>query len=154
MKGKGQQSTVYDVAKYIIDNFGPMSAMKLQKLAFYSQAMALVWDDVPIFEDDFEAWPKGPVCRNLFQTHKGMFMIEGSEFLESYEPDINRISDDHKATINAVCNSLKDVSGYDLSQMTHSEAPWLDARGGLSAGEHCNTIITKESMEEDYQGNW
>ena len=83
-----------------------------------------------------------------------MFMIEGSEFLESYEPDINRISDDHKATINAVCNSLKDVSGYDLSQMTHSEAPWLDARGGLSAGEHCNTIITKESMEEYYQGNW
>ena len=55
--------------------------MKLQKLAFYSQAMALVWDDVPIFEDDFEAWPKGPVCRNLFQTHKGMFMIEGSGVL-------------------------------------------------------------------------
>ena len=43
MKGKGQQSTIYDVAKYIIDNFGPMSAMKLQKLAFYSQAMALVF---------------------------------------------------------------------------------------------------------------
>jgi hypothetical protein len=116
--------------------------------------MALVWDDVPIFEDDFEAWPKGPVCRKLFQTHKGMFMIEGSEFLESYEPDVNRICDDHKATINAVCNSLKDVSGYDLSQMTHSEAPWVDARGGLPAGAHCDTIITKESMEEYYQGNW
>ena len=154
MKGKGQQSTIYDVAKYIIDNFGPMSAMKLQKLAFYSQAMALVWDDVPIFEDDFEAWSKGPVCRNLFQTHKHMFMIEGSEFLESYEPDVNRICDNHKATIDAVCNSLKDVSGYDLSQMTHSEAPWADARGGLPAGARCNTIITKESMEEYYQGHW
>ena len=131
-----------------------MSAMKLQKLAFYSQAMALVWDDVPIFEDDFEAWSKGPVCRTLFQAHKGMFMIESAEFLDIYKPDINRISEDHKDTINAVCNSLKDVSGYELSQMTHSERPWIDARDGLPVGAHCDRIISKQSMEEYYQGNW
>ena len=70
---------------------------------------------------------------SYFKTHKGMFMIEGSEFLESYEPDTNRISDDHKATIDVVCNSLKDVSGYDLSQMTHSEAPWLDAERWIAS---------------------
>ena len=46
-------ATVFDVAKYILDKHGAMSAMKLQKLVFYSQAMSLVWDDLPLFDDDF-----------------------------------------------------------------------------------------------------
>ena len=56
-------ATVFDVAKYILDRYGAMSAMKLQKLIFYCQAMSLVWDDVPLFENEFQAWVKGPVCR-------------------------------------------------------------------------------------------
>ena len=34
MKGKGQQSTIYDVAKYIIDNFGPMSSNEATEVSF------------------------------------------------------------------------------------------------------------------------
>ena len=58
-------ATVFDVAKYILDKYGSMSAMKLQKLIFYSQAMSLVWDDVPLFEEDFEAWAKVPFAANF-----------------------------------------------------------------------------------------
>lgn len=68
-------TTVFDVAKYILDRCGAMSAMKLQKLVFYSQAMSLVWDDQPLFDDDFQAWAKGPVCKSLFDAHKGMYML-------------------------------------------------------------------------------
>ncbi|MFQ9505384.1 MAG: hypothetical protein ACLRZ2_00180 [Veillonella sp.] len=82
MKGKGQQSTVYDVAKYIIDNWGPMSAMKLQKLVFIHKLWQW-YDDVPLFEDDFEAWAKG-LYANLFNAHKGKFMLSDSSFLDSY----------------------------------------------------------------------
>lgn len=151
---RDNKTTVYDVAKYIIDNWGPMSAMKLQKLVFYSQAMAMVWDDVPLFEDDFEAWAKGPVCHNLFNAHKGKFMLSNSSFLDSYNPDIENISSDHKETINIVMSSLADLSPFELSEMTHSEAPWINARGDTPAGAFCNNIIPKDDMLAFYQENW
>lgn len=147
-------ATVYDVAKYIMDTCGPMSAMKLQKLVYYSQAMSIVWDDVPLFEDEFEAWAKGPVCRALFNAHKGMFMLLDSSFLDPYHPDINNLTKDNIETIDAVVGGLKDYAPYQLSEMTHKEDPWKKARLGVSAGEPCNNIITKESMAEYYAKNW
>ena len=147
-------ATVFDVAKFILDRYGVMSAMKLQKLVFYSQAMSLVWDDVPLFDDDFEAWAKGPVCPALFAAHKGKFLLEDSDFLEPYHPSIDRLSDEQKETITVVVDSLIDYPPYRLSEMTHSEAPWLDARGDVKAGYRCHNIISKESMMDYYGQNW
>lgn len=147
-------ATVFDVAKYILDKYDAMSAMKLQKLIFYSQAMSLVWDDVPLFEDDFEAWAKGPVCRTLFNAHKGMFMLNNSEFLTPYAPDISRLTDEQKETIDTVVGSLIDYPPYVLSDMVHQEKPWKDARGDLPPGAWCDTIIPKSAMLEYYSRNW
>lgn len=147
-------ATVFDVAKYILDNVGSMSAMKLQKLVFYSQAMSLVWDDIPLFADEFEAWAKGPVCKALYNAHKGMFMLSDSSFLDDYDVDLSRLSDINKETIDVVINSLKDLPAYELSEMTHREAPWLQARGSCPDGGICTNIISKESMLDYYQQNW
>ena len=49
-------ATVFDVAKYILEKKGTMSTMKLQKLCYYSQAWSLVWDDQPLFNEDFESF--------------------------------------------------------------------------------------------------
>lgn len=146
--------TVFDVAKYILDKYGAMSAMKLQKLIYYSQAMSMVWDDVPLFNDDFEAWAKGPVCRSLFNAHRGMFMLNDSEFLEPYKPDVSRLNTEQRETIDAVVSSLIDYPPYALSDMVHKEKPWLDARGDLPNGDRCQNIITKNSMLEYYLENW
>ena len=53
-------ANVFDTAKYILEQKGDMSTMKLQKLCYYSQAWGLVWDDEPLFDEDFEAWANGP----------------------------------------------------------------------------------------------
>lgn len=147
-------ATVYDVAKYILDKYDAMSAMKLQKLLFYSQAMSLVWDDIPLFEDDFEAWRKGPVCRRLYEAHKGKFMLDNSDFLDPYSPNTQRLTKEQKDTINAVVDSLIDLPAYRLSQMTHAEAPWKDARGSLPENVSCENVIPKEAMQEYYAENW
>ena len=147
-------ATVFDVAKYILDKYGAMSAMKLQKLIFYTQAMSLVWDDVPLFENDFEAWAKGPVCRELFQAHKGKFMLQDSAFLNDYHPDVSRLTPEQIETIDTVVDSLKDFPPYRLSDMVHQEKPWIDARGNCPAGARCATIIPKTSMAEYYSRNW
>ena len=147
-------ATVFDAAKYILDKYGAMSAMKLQKLIFYAQAMSLVWDDVPLFEDDFEAWAKGPVCRPLFNAHKGKFMLSDSKFLAPYKPKVSHLTTEQKETIDAVVDALIDYPPYVLSDMVHKETPWQDARGDLPAGARCKNIIPKTAMHEYYLENW
>lgn len=54
-------ATALDIAKYILDRRGPMTAMKLQKLVYYARAWSLVWDEKPLFRSRIEAWANGPV---------------------------------------------------------------------------------------------
>ncbi|MHA1540324.1 MAG: Panacea domain-containing protein [Alphaproteobacteria bacterium] len=44
--------------------------MKLQKLCYYSQALSLSKNSKKLFNENFEAWSNGPVCRELFNLHK------------------------------------------------------------------------------------
>jgi uncharacterized phage-associated protein len=65
---------VQDVAQYILDNQGAMTATKLQKLCYYSQAWHLVWDERPLFDERIEAWANGPVTRSLYSSHWRQFI--------------------------------------------------------------------------------
>jgi uncharacterized phage-associated protein len=67
---------VFDVAAYILHALGETTAMKLQKLCCYAQAWSLAWDNVPLFPEEFEAWANGPVCRELYNKHSGMFILK------------------------------------------------------------------------------
>lgn len=58
-------ANVFDVAGYIMEKTGIKSIMKLQRLCYYAQAWALVWDDAPLFKEDFQAWATGPVCPEI-----------------------------------------------------------------------------------------
>lgn len=147
-------TTIFDVVKYVLDKYGAMSAMKLQKLLFYSQAMSLVWDDLPIFEDDFEAWAKGSVFRSLLNTHKGKFMLNNSELLKPYKTNVSHLTDEQKKTINAVVSSLIDYPPYVLSDMVHQEKPWQEACGNLLQSVHCQAVISETAMLEYYLANW
>jgi len=75
-------ATIFHVAKYFLDKLGPMSVWKLQKLCYYAQAWSLVWDEKPLFQEDFQAWSNGPVCPELYQIHKGIHIISSEQFME------------------------------------------------------------------------
>ena len=47
-------TTALDVAAYILEKRGQMTAMKLQKLVYYAQAWSMVWDEEPLFADRIE----------------------------------------------------------------------------------------------------
>ena len=68
-------SAVFDVAKYILEKRSPMTAMKLEKIIYYSQAWSLVWDSAPLFNEPIEAWMNGPVIPVLFNVHRGKFQV-------------------------------------------------------------------------------
>src|SRR5882757_7170947 len=69
-------ASAHDVAAYIIKKRGAMSAMKLQKLVYYSQAWHLVWEEKRLFPDRVEAWANGPVVPSLCRAHRGEFKIK------------------------------------------------------------------------------
>jgi uncharacterized phage-associated protein len=66
---------VYDVAAYVLHKYGRMTAMKLQKLLYYSQAWSLVWDEKPLFRARIEAWADGPIVREVYREHRGDFYV-------------------------------------------------------------------------------
>lgn len=141
--------SVFDVASYILHKLPNITTMKLQKLTYYCQAWSLAWDDVPLFDNDFEAWANGPVCRELFEKHKGKFYAEPDMFGNT---NVNIFSDEQIDTMDAVIRDLGDKSPQWLSDLTHSERPWLEARKGVLPGEPCANIISKDSMLEYYSG--
>lgn len=145
-------ASIVKTAKYILEKMGTMSTMKLQKLCYYSQAWTLAWDEVPLFNEDFEAWANGPVCRSLFDLHKGKFLISADDLPESSEAEC--LSDSERENINKVLEFYGDKEGHWLSELTHKERPWKEARqkANVLPGDSCNEIITKESIEDYYAG--
>lgn len=143
-------ASVFDVADYILDVKGSMTTMKLQKLCYYSQAWSLAWEDEPIFEEEFEAWANGPVCRELYNAHKGKFKLSKGYF-DKYG-SANNLTNIQKNTIDSVLDYYGEWEPQELSGLTHREKPWLDARKNIPFGENCEEVITKESMQQYYGG--
>lgn len=145
-------ANIVDVAKYILEKKGTMSTMKLQKLCYYSQAWTLAWYEVPLFKEDFQAWANGPVCRELFDWHRGQFRIS-ADCLPQLSGKSN-LSVTECETIDKVLDFYGDKEGHWLSELTHKERPWKEARQKSNAlpGDSCSEIITKESMADYYSG--
>ncbi len=137
--------TVFDVARYILEQRGPMTAMKLQKLVYYSQAWSLVWDERPLFDESIEAWANGPVCPELYRAHAGNFMVN-----QLARGNSAVLATEARDTIDAILETYGEKDSQWLSDLTHMEAPWIDARGDIPAGERCSNEITHAAMAEYY----
>ncbi len=140
---------VFNVAHFILSQLGEMTTVKLQKLVYYCQAWSLAWDGVPLFNEEFEAWANGPVCHELFNAHRGMFLVDAS-FLSAYSD--YTLEEIQEETIRSVLEYYKEFSSQELSDMTHGERPWKEAREGYAPGEKCNVIISRDTMQEYYGG--
>jgi uncharacterized phage-associated protein len=138
-------ASVFDVAQYILTRTGAISTWKLQKLVYYSQAWHAVWDDKPLFNSRIEAWANGPVCPELYESHKGRFTID-----KCLLGNVAGVSEDEKESIELVLAHYGKFNGQQLSDMTHSEDPWVKAREGLGPNIRGNEEITLESMVEYY----
>ena len=134
-----------DVCAYILAKTGTITTMKLQKLLYYSQAWSLVWDESPLFAEPIEAWANGPVVREVYEGHRGEFSVATWP-----SGDAAKLSKDQRDTVDAVVKFYADKSAQYLSDLTHAEPPWKDARQGMAPGERGSTAITHAAMAEYY----
>lgn len=140
-------ANVSDVASYILAKKGSMSAMKLQKLVYYSQAWHLVFDGDKLFDSEIQAWANGPVVRSLYREHRGLFTVSDVNF----EGSGDNLAEAEKLTIDAVLDAYSEMTAGELSNLTHSEPPWLEAREGVPIGARSETPISEATMLEYYQ---
>jgi uncharacterized phage-associated protein len=136
--------SVHDVAAYILGKQGPMTAMKLEKLVYYAQAWSLVWDEKRLFPERIEAWAAGPVVPALYYRHRGQFS------LTNWEGAPETLSQEQRDTIDAVLRFYGNKTSQWLSELSHSEQPWIEAREGLAPLERGNQEIMAASMAEYY----
>lgn len=137
--------SAHDVAAHILQKQGAMTTMKLQKLVYYCQAWSLVWDEEPLFQEKIEAWANGPVVRELYDKHKGFFNISTWRL-----GDPSKLSRKQVNTIKSVLDYYGDKTSQWLSDLTHKEEPWKNARQGLVPSERGSSEITHASMSEYY----
>lgn len=137
--------TAHDVAAYILGKLGPMTTMKLQKLVYYSQAWSLVWDEKPLFADPIEAWTNGPVIPALYKLHKGKFQVS-----EWPQGNAELLDAEQKETVDAVLEYYGGHTSQWLSELSHREAPWREARKGLEPGDPGKRTISHAAMAEYY----
>lgn len=111
--------------------------MKLQKLLYYAHAWWLAGTDDELFPEDIEAWPWGPVVRNIYtqfndfgrEPIRGRRATEliktGSGFMDYRFREPEPVKEDVEAFLREVWDTHKDFSGVQLSNATHAHGePW------------------------------
>ncbi|MFF0409099.1 Panacea domain-containing protein [Kitasatospora sp. NPDC004745] len=143
-------ASVHEVAAYILLKDGPMSAMKLQKLAYFSYGYHLAWEDERLFPEPFEAWANGPVAPALYADHRGRYTLSAGDI----DGDSEALTTDEKESIDVVLENLGNYSAHQLSEASHhKDGPWQMARDRAGARdlERSNEELRDEDIA-DYFG--
>lgn len=110
-------TTSIDVLAYLRSNYDTFGRMQRQKILYYSQAWHLAWFGVPLFNDQVTAWEKGPVVEAAWRVD----CVWDDNIVGQFQ-----LTDDERATIDAVFAYYGKFNGTQLSELTHSESPWVD----------------------------
>ena len=129
-----------------------ISNLKLQKLCYYAagvMAAARQNDEFPLFAEPIEAWQHGPVVPAIYHKFKehgsnGIPPIVGGDFSEIDARD--------RAVLDDVYNFYGQYSAWKLRNMTHEEAPWLDAYG--QADDTISTAALREFFSQEFDEDY
>lgn len=138
-------ANVNDVAAAVLEQLGEMSAMKLQKLVYYSQSWHLARENEPLFDDPIEAWRQGPVVKNLYDKHRGKYHVDSWPSGKAA-----RLQSDERRTVEWVCDRYGGFAGVELSRMTHAELPWSMARESLPPEARSSNHLDLKIMANFY----
>ena len=135
---------ILDVAAYVVEKYKALTGtspdeMKLHKLLYFIQRAYLDIHDSPLFPEEFEGWRMGPVSREVRTVYCN------GEILA----DTKEISDYHKQIVDKVIIEYGQYAGWKLSELTHKEISWQNARKKLKPNENGNVPLKVEDIIAD-----
>ena len=133
---------------YIFKKAEEITPLALQKMLYFIQGIYMALFGAELFREECEAWAHGPVFKDVYEVFKNFKYnpIDDIRFA-MFQNRFNELSDNEKKVIDLVVDSFGMYSGKVLEQITHGEAPWLDARENCLPGERSNEVIPKESIK-------
>jgi uncharacterized phage-associated protein len=112
----------------------PITNLKLQKLLFFCQGWYLASKGSLLFDENFEAWPKGPAIYDVWSAFKGF----GKNPIAVLPKDIYLNGDEDM--VNNVLDIYAPIDEWVLVRMSHGKS-WNAARGNLPANAHSRNRI-------------
>lgn len=145
--------SIFQVSKWFLKK-DSMTLKRLQKLCYYAQAWFYTLKDKKLADTEFQAWAHGPVSYDLWNELKSKYY--GISVMYDYTtedlPCCDDIVDpDDVELLEMVWNTYGDQSGTALEALTHTEDPWIKARGTCRDNEKCSNEISLDSMKEYYR---
>ena len=137
-----ENHTIYSaaaVANWFIDkNIADptdLTHLKIQKLLYYAQGWHLGNYEIPLFEDDIEAWQHGPVIRSIYLALRGYKRkiitnhISGPEIINGEFntgfPNIHADDELRKEFLSNYWNIYAKIDAWKLVNFTHqNDTPW------------------------------
>jgi uncharacterized phage-associated protein len=148
--------SVHDVCDYIIVKLNGADArlnvLKLHKLLYYVQAWHLAFGKGRLFNNHFQAWVHGPVCRSIYDRFKDAKSMYSPVRLRDVRDDfdLGRLPRGAKRHVDTILEAYADFTDDQLEEMTHRERPWIAAREGYDPKERCEEQISDNVMVEFY----
>jgi uncharacterized phage-associated protein len=140
--------TIFDIALWFLSKEN-MSHIKLQKLCYYAQAWYLALFDVPLINDKFHAWIRGPINQNLWTRTTSFCHTNISP------NDIKvKVQEIPANIVNYLEYILFAYGKYDelfLEKQSQSEDPWLNKRIGLGDYEPSTRVVSEKDMKDYYR---
>ncbi len=126
----------------------PVTPMKLQKLLYYVCVKYVQDTGTTPIAEPFLVWKYGPVAPSVYAEFKSY----GSKPIKSYALDAkkqsNMVDEDAnpilRGCLDYIWGRYKDLSGIELSKMTHQKGS-----GWYAAFQRDAEIITTEEMRND-----
>ncbi len=146
--------SVHAVADYFIlkvdrEAGDDITRLKLQKLIYYAQAWYLAMHGRALFEDKFEAWAHGPVCRAIHKRFQYLSLNPIPPRTVISDPA--NLDAETKGFLDEVWDIYGQYSAAKLEAMTHQEDPWLEARKGMPPEQQGETPISEDTMAGFYR---
>lgn len=158
MLSKELKATIF----YLLDekDLPDMTPKKLQKMlyycySFYLAIMAHNDSDEEIntwtlFDEKFQAWVHGPVIPKVYNKYKNYkaSIIENSGF--SKEDIAGVLTQEQIEIIDEVIEAYGHLTGNSLESISHSELPWIEARGNLKSLDSCTNELSDKKIYNYY----
>jgi len=125
--------------------------LKVQKLLYYAEAWTQTLIGKELFSEAIQAWAHGPVVPEVFQEFK---QYGWSPLPVPEDQKIPVVCAEAEDILTQIFEAYADLPEKTLEDMTHKDAPWIKARGGLSAEERCDVIMPKSEICEFFKAKY
>ena len=138
---------IVDVARYISREYekmscAPIDEMKLHKLLYFIQRESLAITGNPMFPETFEGWKYGPVSRVV----RDFCMRDGTYDIEN---EVGELAPNNAYIAKNVLIQYGIYESWKLSEMSHKEFSWNNARKGLLPGENGSEVLSLDDIRKD-----